>query len=265
MKICWDTLEKIKLTRNGTFSKGSHIYIEMESCKVCNDPYLARKCEPSIFCSISCVNSGKNNPMYGKTHTVESKKIISDTNSHYKGGISTLGLSRYSVYSDKLDSYETIRKQNNIDVLEARCAYCGRWYTPRYLEIRSRLVAIDNLNQGECRLYCSENCKQACPTYRQQKYPKGFKHLSSREVDPYLRKMVLERDNWTCQICGKTINEAQLHCHHMDPATQNPIFQNDMDSCITLCKGCHKMVHRQHGCRYIDLRCKPIRDINKKE
>jgi uracil-DNA glycosylase family 4 len=96
---------------------------------------------------------------------------------------------------------------------------------------------------------------QACPIYGQIEHPKGFKYASSREVDPHLRQMVFERDNWTCQICGKTIDEAQLHCHHMDPATQNPMFQNDMDSCITLCKDCHDWVHSQYGCRYIDLRC----------
>jgi hypothetical protein len=92
-------------------------------------------------------------------------------------------------------------------------------------------MATIHLNNGECRLYCSENCKQACPTYWQQKYPKGFKHVTSREVNPYLRQMVLERDNWTCQICGKTSKEAQLHVHHMDPVAQNPMFTSYGSGC----------------------------------
>jgi 5-methylcytosine-specific restriction endonuclease McrA len=94
------------------------------------------------------------------------------------------------------------------------------------------------------------------PTPSCKMYPKGFKHTTSREVSTYLRQMVLERDNWTCQICGKTIEEIQLHVHHMDPVAQNPMFQNDMDSCVTLCKICHKMVHSRRGCRYVDLQCK---------
>lgn len=256
MKICWDVLNKVKFTKNGNFRVGSHIYIEIESCKVCGNPYLARKYKPESFCSGSCVNKGENNPMYGKTHTIEAKKIIADGNSHYKGGISTLGLIRYSVYNDKLNSYEFTRKQSDIDVLEAKCAYCGQWYTPQYSEVRSRLVAISNLDQGECRLYCSDNCKQSCPTYRQQKYPKGFKKATSREVSTYLRQMVFERDSWECQRCGKTIKEGMLHCHHMDSVVQNLMFQNDIDSCITLCECCHKTVHKQYGCRYVDLKCK---------
>jgi hypothetical protein len=123
--------------------------------------------------------------------------------------------------------------------LEAKCVYCGKWFVPTYRAVRNRIMATIHLNNGECRLYCSENCKQACPTY------------------------VLERDNWTCQICGKTSKEAQLHVHHMDPVAQNPMFQNDMDSCITLCKCCHTFVHKQRGCRYIDLRCNRETDYTK--
>ena len=256
MKICWDNLDGFKFTKNGNFRIGSHIYIEMEACKVCTNPYLARKYKPEVFCSGSCANKGKNNPMYGKTHTVENKRIIADGNSHYKGGISTLGLARYSTYSAKLNFYETIRKRNGVDILEAKCAYCGQWYTPRYSEVRSRLVAINTLNQGENRLYCSENCKQSCPTYRQQKYPKGFKKATSREVSTYLRQMVFERDNWICQKCGKTIEEVPLHCHHIKGYAQNKILANDVDNCITLCKECHSEIHKHYGCRYIDLRCK---------
>lgn len=166
------------------------------------------------------------------------------------------GLTVYEAYKDILGPYEEIRKQKETEVLEAKCVYCGRWFAPTRESVKHRLVAINNLNKGEQRLYCSENCKQACPTYYQKLYPKGFKHTTSREVSPYLRQMVLERDNWTCQICGKTSKEAQLHCHHTDPVRQHPMFQNDMDSCITLCKECHKMVHSRRGCRYVDLQCK---------
>ena len=327
MKICWDTLEGVHLTRNGTFKKGEHTYIYKESCIKCGESYLTEKSRQSKFCGPSCVNKGRvfsaevrekmSVAQIGKTHSVETRKKISASHigktisietrkkmsdsqigkvcsietkermsvaqagrtwsmsieakkkmsermskcvgilSHnYKGGVKVLGLTTYEAYKDTLGLYEEIRKQKGTEILEVKCAYCGRWFVPTRFAVSGRLDAINNLNRGEQRLYCSGNCKQACPTYNQKTYPKGFKHVTSREVDPYLRKMVLERDNWTCQICGKTSKEAQLHCHHMDPAMQNPMFQNDTDSCITLCKGCHKKVHKQIGCRYIDLRCK---------
>ena len=257
MKICWDNLERVRLSKKGDLKIGKTIYVEMESCKICGDPYLVQKQHPSLFCGNSCA-------IKTRVCTIETRKKMSEAaskrigilNPNYKGGVKKLGLTTYDIHKDTLGPYEEIRKQNGTEVLEAKCVYCGKWHAPNRQSVSNRLIAINNLNKGEYRFYCSENCKQTCPTYGMHKYPKGFKHTTSREVSTYLRKMVLERDNWTCQICGKTAKEAQLHCHHMDPATQNPMFQNDMDSCITLCKACHKMVHRQRGCRYIDLRCK---------
>jgi len=37
---------------------------------------------------------------------------------------------------------------------------------------------------------------------------------------------------------------------------QNPIESADLDMVITLCKGCHKEVHKLPGCKYNDLKCK---------
>ena len=263
MKICWDMLEGIYLTRNGFLRKGKIAYVEMDACKVCGEPYLTKKYVPSVFCSLCCAMSGENNPFFGKTHSAETIERISKINSinqigplslNWKGDL--VGLALYDNYKDRLGPYEEIRRKIDTELLEVKCAYCGRWFVPTYTEVIIRLRAINRLNCGEGRLYCSENCKQACPTYRRVKYPKGFKHTSSREVSTYLRQLVLERDNWTCQICGKTVAEIQLHVHHMDPVAQNPMLQNDVDSCITLCKDCHKMVHMQYGCRYVVLQCK---------
>ena len=245
MKICWDNLEGFHLTKNGNFRLNKNTYVEREVCKVCGNPYLSQKKDNGLFCSHLCANSGKNNPMYGKVQK-------------YKGGVFKSGLTIYDTYSGKLKLYEDIRKQEGTEVLEAKCAYCGRWCSPTRNSIDNRLRSINNIGYGEGRLYCSENCKLACPTYGQREYPKGFKHTTSREVSAYLRQIVLERDNWICQICGKTIEEIQLHVHHMDPVAQNPMFQNDMDSCTTLCKKCHAMVHSRRGCRYVDLVCKKV-------
>jgi 5-methylcytosine-specific restriction endonuclease McrA len=257
-------LEGVRLTRNGNFGKGDTIYIYKESCAKCGKPYLTQKSRQSKFCSQSCAVSGENNPFFGETHTSKIRKKMSKNrpsykgslNPAYKGGVVKTGLTTYDTHKNTLDLYEDIRKQKGTEILEVKCVYCGRWYAPKQVQVSNRLASINNLNNGENRFYCSENCKLACSTYNQKMYPRGFKHTTSREVSTYLRQIVLKRDNWTCQICGKTVNEAQLHVHHMDPVAQNPMFQNDIDSCITLCKGCHKMVHSRKGCRYVDLQCK---------
>ena len=278
MKICWDMLEGVYLTRSGTFRKEADIYVYKEVCAKCGEPYLTIKSRQSKFCSHSCAMSGENNINYGinlskehkkkiaianagKTFSVETRKKIANSVSgslhpNYKGGVTKAGLVTYDGYKNTLGPYEEICRQTNTEILEVKCAYCGKWFSPTRNAVISRLAAINNLNKGEQRLYCSENCKQACPTYNMTQYPKGFKKATSREVSTYLRKIVLKRDNWTCQKCGKTIKEAALHCHHIKGYTQNKILANDVDNCITLCKNCHKEIHKQKGCRYVDLQCK---------
>jgi len=67
--------------------------------------------------------------------------------------------------------------------------------------------------------------------------------------------MCFERDNWECQSCGATQSEAQLHCHHIEGYAQNPRLGNDVTNTVTLCKTCHKEVHKLPGCNYNDLKC----------
>ena len=36
---------------------------------------------------------------------------------------------------------------------------------------------------------------------------------------------------------------------------RNPIESTDIDMCITVCKKCHKKIHKKDGCTYQDLQC----------
>ena len=138
---------------------------------------------------------------------------------------------------------------------QIKCRYCGRWVTPTVKQVKARLQGIEGNDKNY--IYCSDECKQECPTYRKKKYPKGFKPASSREVNPHLRQLVLERDNYTCQKCGKDQDELTvgLHCHHIIPYVNSPIEADDPDNCITLCKDCHKLVHKLPDCGYNELKC----------
>jgi 5-methylcytosine-specific restriction endonuclease McrA len=140
--------------------------------------------------------------------------------------------------------------------VECKCTYCGSWFEPTKLNIRHRLDAINKCLGKECRLYCSNGCKISCPIFGQKKYPKGFKPATSNEVDPELRKMVLQRDEYYCQRCGKHKSIVELHCHHITGKVVNPIESHDMDNCVTFCKTCHIWVHKQSGCTYNDMKCK---------
>ena len=159
----------------------------------------------------------------------------------------------YKTYAPQLVGIEKTRQSKNTKGdIEVTCAYCGIWFSPTNVQVRNRINAINET--GGSRFYCSENCKQECPVFNRKKYPKGFKKATSREVVPELRQMVFKYDNYTCQRCGATTKDVQLHAHHIKGAVLEPMLANDITNVITLCKECHKEVHKQEGCSYIDYR-----------
>jgi len=162
--------------------------------------------------------------------------------------------SYYDVYQPQLEPYgvKCRRNKENNNVLEVKCMYCDKWYKPSRQSVQCKINAINGQRTGEHNLYCSDECKKACPTYGQRIYPKDFKINTSREVQPELRKLVLKRDNYTCQKCNMTNTE--LHCHHYEGIEINPVESADIDQCITLCKECHNEVHRKDKCGMKDYK-----------
>lgn len=53
-----------------------------------------------------------------------------------------------------------------------------------------------------------------------------------------MRKMVFERDNYTCQECG--VRGKELHPDHIKPKSQFPELVFEISNVRTLCKPCHK-------------------------
>lgn len=171
----------------------------------------------------------------------------------WKGGYGNIPL--YETYAAQLEPIEQCRRnEQDPNILEVRCTYCGVWFIPTTACARGRVRGIDNNDRS--RLYCSDKCKKECPIYRQIKNYRGQKNSGPREVQPELRQLVFARDNYTCQKCGEL--GGSLHCHHIDPVKNNPIESADVDNCITLCKECHKWVHKNiKGCGYGNLaKCK---------
>jgi 5-methylcytosine-specific restriction endonuclease McrA len=83
----------------------------------------------------------------------------------------------------------------------------------------------------------------------QKTHPKSYRYPESektaiRRSGKYneWRKAVFERDDYTCQSCGQ--HGGILNAHHIKPFSQYPNDRLDINNGITLCKECHRLLHR---------------------
>ena len=176
---------------------------------------------------------------------------------------------KYDLWAPRLQTYYPegfIRRDpENPEIFQIKCQLesCNNWVTPTYQQVKSRWDSIRGMNTGDHYIYCSDECKQKCPVFGQMKFPKGQNPNQdySRDDQPQLRHLVLERDNYTCQRkeCGRSLADnpnLKLVCHHKFPLNEDPIGSADIDNCITVCAECHKLIHTTiPGCTYAELRC----------
>ena len=89
--------------------------------------------------------------------------------------------------------------------------------------------------------YCSDKCSRQAErlfgnkTQRDLDYKDKIRYGGNKYI-------VLERDNYTCQLCENT---TQLVIHHKDFSGQSELPNNDVDNLITLCRRCHINLHKK--------------------
>ncbi|WP_102422295.1 HNH endonuclease [Bacillus amyloliquefaciens] len=60
------------------------------------------------------------------------------------------------------------------------------------------------------------------------------------------RKLVYERDNYTCQCCGKK-SKGDIVAHHLDAYSWCKDKRTDVNNGVTLCEQCHNAFHSRYG------------------
>lgn len=64
------------------------------------------------------------------------------------------------------------------------------------------------------------------------------------------RKLVFERDSYTCQICYAY--GAKLNAHHIMPYSTYPELRTDINNGVTMCDYCHREFHSLYGIKDFD-------------
>lgn len=122
------------------------------------------------------------------------------------------------------------------------CVYCGK------------LIWVYK-SQVQRKKYCSRKCY----ALNQRLIQKGANsHLwkggatkenqvaRTRAVYREWRLNIFDRDNYTCQICGKRSGSGKrvvLHAHHIEEFSENLDKRYDVKNGTTLCVDCHTLQH----------------------
>jgi hypothetical protein len=223
MRICWDDLDGVYLSKRGNFRKGSTTYVYKYKCINCGRPYLTEKSRPSKYCSNFCAttsidfkhklskaNIGVKNSMYGKRHSKDSLNKIS-TNRRGK----MMGDGNHNFGGLK----ESTKKKLSL-------AHKGKKLTK---ETRLKMSLVRK----------GMGCGPTNPMWRGGK---SFEEYCVEWTDD-LKTLIKYRDGNKClnPYCYK--NDSKIVVHHIDYDKKNCTF----DNLISVCSSCNSRANKDRG------------------
>ena len=148
---------------------------------------------------------GKRNPFYGRKHTEESKRKMSEKLSGENSP--NWGKKHSEETKKKIGLGNKGKKLSQEQIERMRKANLGKKYPD---EVNKKKGSPDNKNPrwigGELR---------------------------------YLKKKAKLRDDFTCQVCGLK-DEEIIEVDHIKMKCENPELTNSLENLITLCPNCHR-------------------------
>lgn len=208
--------------------------------------------------------SGKNNGMYGKKHTIESRiknseanrKVWADPNSIFntrsyrrnlRSSLRIVGRNRrrtiemlkrkYPLFC-KIEKLRYNPEKPGENEIQVKCKNhdCKNWFTPTNIQLYERIRNIEHHGLDNSFYYCSDECKNSCPLFNLRTDPNkdSTKPYTESEYRTF-RQFVLERDKFVCQFCGKRATTV----HHERPKKLEPFYALDPDYAWSCCEECH--------------------------
>ncbi len=207
------------------------------TCDYCGKEKRIRKSnykeKGNHFCSRECKDKwqgeglrGENNPFYNKLHTKYTKIKISKTK--VKAGLRGRNSPKYNRKAVKCSECGKIVYKTPYLIKRSKYRFCsiechGRW--------KSKYNVCENNPNWNSDLTDEERA-------RERKYPEYYEFL----------KNVMERDNYTCDICRKYSKWGDgLNVHHLNSYDWDIENRINTDNGVTLCKECHIDFHKLHG------------------
>ena len=129
--------------------------------------------------------------------------------------------------------------------IKTECSICGKeiYRIPAMIARHKRHYCSENCkNEGFSKYYSGENA------YWYNSNKSEEERIVGRKIPSYFRwrRLVYERDNYCCRICGCKEND-KLNAHHIMNYSEYEELRVDVNNGITMCKECHKDFHTRYG------------------
>jgi len=245
VKFCSDECRK---TRTETIyrEKMDKILDEKRTERLCDHcgskftPVGRRNIGRNRFCSAKCRQNFKNKERWEKIKPPDPEprpciicgKVFVPSRGHSNAKTCSI---KCNTKKQQMKN-KAIRDQKRNEILNKgrKCKYCGKEFIPQSIR----------------KMYCSGDCNRLARNTKSREYasrlPEGEKtrrNYQKRWNGNF--KLALERDDYKCQLCGKTEG---LNVHHLDGDGEKHRGKKGnnnsaLENLITLCIQCHKDIH----------------------
>ena len=234
----------------------------------------------NLFCSTECHGLWKSENLVGKSNHNYKKESHIKCNCDYCNKEFETTKTKYNKSKNHFCSRECQGKWNNKKV-KCNCSYCGKEFeVGQYNNSKHHYCSKECYNKlreekGKIKCNCAycnkelnvkksqynNNGNNFCDNECYAKFNRGENHprynpdLTDEERDKERKiikgyteavKETYERDNYTCQCCGKRGN-GNLNAHHIYGYAEHKDLRTDIDNLVSLCEECHKRYHKQYG------------------
>ena len=183
---------------------------------------------------------------------------------HLQGGNCPKCIGRFYYTKDGLVSYESkfkkdlesigvecFRNKDDKYLLNVGCHFCKKVFTPTIKDVIRKIEASKNNVRGESNLYCSDKCKDACPTFNFKPHsidPRSNMYINTVEKNVvrncqtnHLKQLQCDEIGHNyCEKCGDIID---VELHHTLEVSKFGKDAINSSSHILLCAGCHSNLH----------------------
>lgn len=136
-------------------------------------------------------------------------------------------------------------------IVRCKHADCKKWFKPTRMQLRNRIVAIENqMGLTENNLYCSNECKNSCPLFNVKSDPFKQKEINNNvstghELSIWSDEVLKQQhEQYGYNFCIKCKSINDLSAHHIDPKKLEPFFALDPENGFVTCAECHGEFHK---------------------